>query len=273
MSAIPGRCIYMANDFIQQITYIDLIWSFGLVLLLGIISVVEGLRFERSLGIGVLRTVIQLSLVGYFLKWIFHLRLMWVILIIMAVMTVVAVRTAQGRLKKKYSEFQWLLAVSLVIGCVITTYVVTHLVVGVKPWWRPEYLLPLFGMILGNGMTGVALAGERLQSELEHRKLEIETLLALGYSSHDASANIRRDAMRAGLMPTINSMMIVGVVQLPGIMSGQILSGVDPTLAVKYQIMVMFMIAGSSGIASWIFTRLLLGRYFTSAHQLRYWMI
>jgi len=263
----------MGNDFIQHITYIDLIWSFGLVLFLGIISLVERLRFERSLGIGVLRTVVQLSLVGYFLKWVFHLENMWLIILIMLAMTAVAVRTAFGRLKKKYPEFQFPLSISLVIGCVVTTFVVTHLVIAIKPWWRPEYLIPLFGMILGNGMTGVALAGERLQSELEHRKLEIETLLSLGYSSSDAASDVRRVSMRAGLMPTINSMMIVGVVQLPGIMSGQILSGVDPTLAVKYQIMVMFMIAGSSGIASWIFTRLLLKRYFTSSHQLKYWML
>jgi len=263
----------MENNFVQNITYLDLIWSFGLVLLLGIISVVEGLKFERSLGVGVLRTVIQLSLVGYFLKWVFRLDLIWIVLLIMLAMTAVAVRTAQGRLRKKRPEFQTLLAISLLIGCAVTTYVVTQLVISVRPWWRPEYVLPLFGMILGNGMSGVALAGERLQAELEHRKLEIETLLALGYSSQDATSSVRRDSMRAGLMPSINSMMIVGVVQLPGMMTGQILSGVDPTLAVKYQIMVMFMISGSAGIASWIFTRLLLRKYFTTTHQLKYWML
>ncbi|MBU1023109.1 iron export ABC transporter permease subunit FetB [bacterium] len=260
-------------DNIQQITYPDLIWTFLLVLFLGIISFVENLKFERDLAIGVVRTVLQLSLMGFFLKFVFDLNIVWIILLLMIVMLSIAVRTAHGRLKRRMPEFQILIGISLGIGAIITTFFVIRLTINADPWWTPKYLIPLFGMILGNGMNGVALAGERLQSELSHRKLEIETLLAFGYSSHDASRQVRRDAMRAGLIPVINSMMVVGLVALPGLMTGQIISGVDPRQAVLYQIMVMFMIAGSSGIASWILVRLMLRRYFSTAHQLKYWLL
>lgn len=260
-------------DNIQELTYFDLIWTFLLVLLLGIISFIENLKFERDLAIGAVRTVLQLSLMGIFLKFIFDLHILWIVLLLMIVMLLIAVRTAQGRLKRRLPEFQVLIGISLAIGAIITTFFVIKLTINADPWWTPKYLLPLFGMILGNGMNGVSLAGERLQSELNHRKLEIETLLAFGYSSHEASKEVRRDAMRAGLIPIINSMMVVGLVALPGLMTGQILSGVDPRQAVLYQIMVMFMIVGSSGIASWILIRLMLRRYFTTAHQLKYWML
>ena len=259
---------------IQQLTYFDLLWAFVLILIIGIISIWESLKFERDLAIGVVRTVLQLTLMGYFLKYIFKLNNFWAILLIMVVMLIIASRTAFGRLKNKnVPGSQLLIGISLGVGATITTIFAIMLTVSAEPWWNPQYLLPLFGMILGNGMNSVALAGERLQAELNHRRIEIETLLTLGYSAHEASKHVRRDAIRTGLLPSINMMMVVGIVVLPGLMSGQIISGVDPTLAVKYQIMVTFMIAGSRGIACWILIRLMLSRYFTPSHQLKYWML
>lgn len=259
---------------IQQLTYFDLLWAFVLILIIGIISVWESLKLERDLAIGVVRTVLQLTLMGYFLKFIFKINDFWIILLLMIVMILIASRTALGRLRnKKIPGTQLLIVLSLGVGATITAIFTVMLTVSAEPWWNPQYLIPLFGMILGNGMNGVALSGERLQAELKHRRIEIETLLTLGYSTHEASKHVRRDAIRTGLLPAINMMMVVGIVALPGLMSGQIISGVDPTLAVKYQIMVTFMIVGSRGIACWILIRLLLTRYFTPSHQLKYWML
>jgi putative ABC transport system permease protein len=142
-------------------------------------------------------------------------------------------------------------------------------VIGVDPWYDPRYLIPIGGMILGNAMTGASLAGERFQGELRARVDEVETLLALGFSGLEAVRDLYRSAIRAAMIPTINAMLAVGIVQLPGMMTGQILSGTSPLIAVKYQALVMLMITCAVALSSFLFLRLALRRYLTPAHQLR----
>jgi putative ABC transport system permease protein len=117
-------------------------------------------------------------------------------------------------------------------------------------------------------MNGATLAVERIDSEIRNKKSEIEACLALGATSKQAASSCIRAAMKASMIPTINSMMVVGIVSLPGIMTGQILSGISPLIAVKYQIIIMYMIAFSVASSSLILTHLRFRRYFTQDHQL-----
>ena len=123
------------------------------------------------------------------------------------------------------------------------------LIVQPSPWWDPRFALPLMGMIMGNAMTGISLSLDTLHTALNREQRAIEAQLLLGAHKWQALRPFLRQAMRAGFMPSINAMAAIGVVSLPGMMTGQILSGVDPSEAVKYQLMVMFLIAGATGLA------------------------
>jgi putative ABC transport system permease protein len=129
-------------------------------------------------------------------------------------------------------------------------------------------VIPLFGMIVGNAMNGAALAAERLTSEMELRRGEVEAYLALGASPGRASAEPVRRALVAALIPAVNGLMVVGLVALPGMMTGQILAGSSPTLAVRYQIMVAFMLAGAVAITATALVLWYRRRFFTVAEQL-----
>jgi ABC-type iron transport system FetAB permease component len=119
--------------------------------------------------------------------------------------------------------------------------VLIGLVVRPQPWWEPQYLIPIAGMILGTSMTSAALAGDRLQADLAARREEVEARLALGFSGREAVQPLVRASLRASMIPTVNGMMTVGLVQLPGMMTGQILAGSSPLVAVRYQIVVVCM--------------------------------
>ena len=119
-----------------------------------------------------------------------------------------------------------------------------------SPWYDPRYAIPLLGMILGNCMTGIAFGLDTLTTGLVSRRASVEAQLMLGATRWTAAAPVTRDALRSALMPTINSMAATGLVSLPGMMTGQILSGVTPAEAVKYQILVMFLIAGGTGFGA-----------------------
>lgn len=116
-----------------------------------------------------------------------------------------------------------------------------------SPWWSPQFALPLFGMILGNTMTGLSLGLDTLHSALDRGRRTIEARLLLGDTRLSAMLPALRQALRTGFTAVINSMTVTGVVSLPGMMTGQILSGIDPQEAVKYQLLVMFLIGGATG--------------------------
>ncbi len=205
--------------------------------------VVVWFQFRWSLGGGrslyaIGRMVGQLLIIGYLLLFLFRSKEAWLILTVLAVMLVASAWIALHSLKsqKGFPFHASLLAIGL--AGVATLALVTQGVLDLQPWHEPRYLIPLAGMIFANAMNSVSLAAERLQSELDHG---IDFLAA------------RRVALQAALIPLINSLMAVGLVSLPGMMTGQILSGVSPLIAVRYQIMVMGMIYGSAGMAAILF--------------------
>jgi len=145
------------------------------------------------------------------------------------------------------------------------------LIVQPQPWYDPKTIIPLAGIVLGNAMNGAAIAGDRLVSTLNSSQLEIETHLSLGATPQQAVADYRRDAIKAGLIPTINSMMVVGLVTLPGIITGQLLGGANPIQAAAFQMLILFMLAFATLLTTVLVTQGLLRQFFNQAAQLILW--
>ena len=256
------------NSPVKDVSWFDLSLSVGLILIAVGISGWQKLGLVKDLIVGAIRTVVQLVLVGYVLVYIFAVDRWYLTLAILALMLIVAVYAAIGRQKKPHPQLKRLTASAMLIGSGLTLVYVTTLVVTVEPWHNPRYLIPLFGMIVGSAMNGASLAIERLNSEMETRAGEIESYLALGANYQQASAQPVRQALRAALIPTVNGLMVIGIVTLPGMMTGQILAGSSPLTAVRYQIVVVFMQAAAVALTTVSVTLWYRKTFFTAAHQL-----
>lgn len=258
------------------VTWPDLALAFGLVLVAIAISRWQRLGLERGFLVGAVRAVVQLVAVGYVLVYLFTADNPWLVLLALVVMLVSATFAAARRRRgpdgnRVAGERRTLFGISgaaMLVGSGLTLAYVTQVVLSVEPWYEPRYLIPLFGMIVGNAMNGAALAAERLASELESHRGEVEAYLALGATPARAAAEPVRRALIASLIPTLNGLATVGLVQLPGMMTGQILAGLSPLLAVRYQIVVMFMLAGATAMTAMLVVFWYRRTFFTSAAQL-----
>jgi putative ABC transport system permease protein len=252
-----------------QLSALDLVVSAVLVLAAGAVSVALRLGMERRLAIAAARTVVQLLLVGYVLRFVFGLATVPAVLAMAAVMVTAASRAAVQRASRTFGGATLRAFLTLVVCGLLTTFTVTRLVIGVEPWWQPRYLIPLLGMVLGNGLTGISLCLDTLLESLSDRRAEVEMELALGATRWEAARGPLREAVRRGMIPIVNSMMVVGLVSLPGMMTGQILAGASPLEAVKYQIVIMFMVAGATSLGCIGMAMLVYRRLFNERHQLR----
>lgn len=254
---------------IIELSWLELALAAALLLVAIALARWHRTGLERSFVVGGARTVVQLVLVGYVLVYVFALDRWYLVLAALLVMLAVAAKTAADRQLSDRTRLLKITGFALFVGSGITLLYVAAVVVRVEPWYNPRYLIPLFGMIVGNAMNAAALAAERLAGEVEARRAEIEAYLALGASSTTASQDAVRAALRAALIPTINSLMVVGIVSLPGMMTGQILSGTSPMTAVRYQIVVMFMLAGATTVTAAVVALWYRITFFTAAEQLR----
>lgn len=253
---------------LAAVSWLDLGLGFGLILIAVGVSRWHGASLGRQLLWGAARTVVQLVLVGYVLVYLFNLDQWYLVLAALGVMVGVAAATAARRQERPDARLHGLMGLAILVGSALTLVYVGALVVSVDPWYNPRYLIPLFGMIVGNAMNGAALAAERLAGEIATRRAEVEAYLSLGASPPRAAREPTRRALRAALIPTVNNLMVVGIVALPGMMTGQILSGESPLLAVRYQIVVMFMLASAVAVTSALATLWYRRRFFTAAEQL-----
>jgi putative ABC transport system permease protein len=216
-----------------------------------------------------LRMFVQLLVVGYVLHLIFALETPLPVLLILIVMVGFAVQTIGARVKTKMPHFYRVVGTAILFGCGGMTFFFCSLVIGLESWYDPRYLIPLAGMIIGNSMTGASLAVERLAAEFRERRDEIETGLCLGGSIQAVSETAVSSAFRAALIPSVNAMAAMGLVFLPGMMTGQILSGTEPLIAVKYQIAIMCVITGSVSLTTFFILKLGYRAYFTPYQSLR----
>ncbi len=253
------------------LSVLDLSLAALLVLALAGLSWRMRLGLERSLLIAALRTVVQLLLIGLVLKTVFaNADLLWVSLIAL-VMLLAAGREVTARQQRRLKGWR---GYGLGTGAMfISSFTVTVLalltMISNQPWYEPQYAIPLLGMMLGNTMSGVALALDQLTQSAWQQRAVIEQRLLLGQTRVEAIDEIRRNAARSGMMYMINAMAAAGIVSLPGMMTGQILAGAPPMEAVKYQILIMFLITAGTGFgvvtALWLASR----RLFDERHRLR----
>lgn len=251
-------------------SWLDMSVTSVLLLAVLLLSRMERLDLERAFLHASARTVVQLVLSGYVIERVFSLGSWYLVLALLSAMSFVAAHEGAKRLSKKLTGAPAMTWFAIFAGTSVNTFVVTEMILKVEPWWDPRYLVPLAGMIMGNALNSGSLAGERFASDLKGRTAEVETLLSLGFSSKEAVAEIKRNAVRSALIPTFNSMLTVGIVALPGMMTGQILGGASLTTAVKYQIIVMFMISSTVLVTALVLISLLKRSYFTQAEQLRH---
>jgi putative ABC transport system permease protein len=241
-----------------------------LILINGAISVLLGLGLERRLLLAAACTVVQLLLVGLVLEWVFGLDCWYVVLALMLVMTILGGIVTIHRVHFRYPGIWLSSLVSIWASSWIMAAVALFVIVPVHPWYSPQVAIPLLGMILGNTLNGISLGLDRLGRELSFQRGRVETLLALGATRWEAARQSVRQAVRTGMIPLINSMMVVGIVSLPGMMTGQLLAGVSPLEAVKYQIVIMFLIASGTALGTVGVVLLSYRRLFDSDHQFLY---
>ena len=235
-----------------QLGTLELVLAGLLLVLNGALSLGLQLGLERQLAISALRMIVQLLLVGLVLKLLFALVSPWWTGLAALAMVLFAGREIMARQER---TFAGLWAYGLGTGCMlIAAFLVTifglTVSVSADPWYDPRYALPLLGMILGNTMTAISLGLHALTSGLARERNAVEARLALGATRRIAFLPVTRAALKTALMPIVNAMAATGLVSLPGMMTGQILAGADPTEAVKYQILVMFLIAGGTGLGA-----------------------
>jgi putative ABC transport system permease protein len=238
-----------------------------------LLSAALRLGMGKRLVIASVRMTAQLLLVGLILQWVFALREPISILALCLVMTVLAGVSAVRRTSRRYPGIFWNSLVSVLGGCFIVTGVAVAGIIRVDPWYEPQYLIPLLGMVLGNALTGISLGLDRFMDSLVERRAEIETRLALGATRWEAAHEEVRRAVRTGMIPIVNSMMVMGVVSLPGMMTGQILAGADPAHAVRYQAVIVFMIASAIALSTLTVVLLAFSRLFDAHHRLRWELI
>lgn len=242
-----------------------------LVLTLAGLTARAGLGLGKSTLIAGARTTVQLLLVGLVLKALFaNATLGWVI-VAAVVMLLAAGGEIMARQQRRFAGL-WgygLGAISVFLSSFTVTILALTVMIGPQPWYEPRYAIPLLGMIMGNTMTGVAVGLNTLTSLAWQQRAVIEARLMLGHPWKTAIRHIRGQSVYSGLIPIVNAMATAGVVSLPGMMTGQILAGNPPMEAVKYQILIMFLVASGTGFgtlaALWLGAR----RLFDERQRLR----
>ncbi len=257
------------NSGVVPISNFQLALSVVLVVIAGAISAALRLGLLKSLAWGTVRTFVQLTFVGYVLKYVFSFNRPWLIFVIVVIMCFVAAQASVKRTPNVPDHSMTPAFWSLLASTFLVGLIVVRVVINPTPWYSARIVIPIFGMILGNSMTGIALSLDRLYSESYARAGEIEALLSFGATPWEAIRECVRDSMRAGMMPTVNSLMVVGLVSLPGMMTGQILGGADPSEAVRYQIVVMLMIAAAVAIGCLLLVGVSYKKLFTAEAALK----
>jgi len=261
------------TEHLNNLSWVELAIAALLILVNGAISVALRLGLEKKLAIAALRTVVQLLAIGYVLQWVFALNRWYVVLAILVVMTLLAGNATTERGSARYAGMGIDGLLSVWVSSWLVTAVGLFTVLRIHPWYEPRYAIPILGMVLGNTLSGVSVGMERITNELQDKRDQIEMLLALGATRWEAFRGAAVTAVRAGMMPAINAMSVVGIVSLPGMMTGQVLAGQDPQQAIRYQIVIMFLITAASGLGTVAIVLLAFRRLFSAEHRFLYWRL
>ena len=268
MSPVESGAVMLSSGSYLVLSGNQLLLGSGLFLFSLLLSLLLRLQLIRTMGIAAVRMVVQLLLVGLVLDWIFSRQDPGIILLMAILMASVAAASAARRPKRRFPGIYWNCLVSILASSFLVTGLALTGIFHLETWFNPQYLIPLLGMVLGNTLNGISLALDRFLEDLQKQKDLVETRLCLGASAWEASHDLLRNALRTGLIPSINSMAVMGVVSLPGMMTGQILAGVSPGEAVRYQIVIAFMITTAATLGSVLVLMFSFRILFSSKHQL-----
>ena len=238
--------------------------SLGLIAIAIAVSRWRSADLEQDIAVAVIRSFIQLTIVGYVIKGIFDSDSLWLVIALLAFMVVFGAWTARGRAKGVPNAFVPLL-LALGVAAVVTLGMVLLLNV-FEP--KPRFMVPVGGMVIGNAMTAAAVALNRLADEIHDKANLIEATLALGATARQATTRLVARSLRSGLIPLIDQTKTTGVVFFPGTMVGALLGGATPLNAVRLQLILLWTLMGAAALSSLIATGLAQSRFFTPAHQL-----
>lgn len=231
--------------------YGDLALAAVLLLVNAALSLRFRLGLEKRLIVATIRMIVQFALIGLVLIWLFTNVSIWFTGLAALVMVLFAGREAIARQDRRFVGW-WGFGIGTssmaLAGILVTVFALVQ--IRPDPWYHPQYAIPLLGMMLGNAMNGISLGLNNLTNGAARERVAIETRLALGHSREEALRSVAREALRTAMLPIINSMAASGIVFLPGMMTGQILAGVAPEEAVKYQLLIMFMVGGGTAFGA-----------------------
>ncbi|MGM0568108.1 MAG: ABC transporter permease [Elusimicrobiota bacterium] len=228
------------------------------------------MRREKEVVLATLRMTLQLVAVGYVLVYIFENANPFFTVGAILLMEVFAVHNIFRRVKIPLSyQLKKIIALSMGAGNLVTIVFFLFAVIGLSPWYDPRYFIPIAGMIIGNSMTGISLGVFKMVDGFKSRRSFIEAALMLGASPGVAAREVVNSSFDAAILPVINIMVGMGIVFLPGMMTGQILAGVSPVTSIKYQLAIMLAITGSVALTVIIFIILSFKTFFNSAAQLK----
>jgi putative ABC transport system permease protein len=234
------------------LTPLDISIAASLIILDAALSIWLKLRLHRQIAIAAARMVVQLVAIGYVLRFIFALNNPAITLLLILVMVLVAAREVAARPERRFKDYSSFAIgfISVGFATFITAILALTTAIRPQPWFDPHYAIPLAGIILGNVLNAASLSLDSFLGSVHRERSAIEARLALGETYRASISPLVREAIRRGLLPIINQMSAAGIVTLPGIMTGQILAGLDPLEAVKYQILLMFLLSGGSGLSA-----------------------
>ncbi len=247
----------------------ELSLALGVFVASGLLTVALGLGLARTMAWAATRMVLQLLLVGFLLTWLFRLDNPWAVGGVVLFMTANATQAAVARTKRTIPGLKSLTFLVLMASAVLVALLGGGGILGGSPWWHPKLFIPITGMILGNALTGIALVLDAALYGFREEQATVELRLSLGASPWEAARPVLQDAIRTGTTPIINSMAITGLVSLPGMMTGQILGGVSPLEAVRYQIVILCLIAAATILGGSLAAFGVVYRVFDSAGRLR----
>lgn len=243
--------------------------AYMFVVVLLFIVRVKGISREKEILISSIRMTVQLVLVGYILVYLFDNVNPFSTVIVIIIMETFAIHNIYKRAKGKLSRpLKKIIATSMIFGTLTSLTYFLLIVINISPWYDPQYFIPIAGMLIGNSMTGISLGVTRLVDGMHAERHLIESALMLGATPKKAAKQIVDSAFDSAILPTINSMVGMGIVFLPGMMTGQILSGISPISAIEYQIAIMLGILGTVALTVIVFVQLGYKTFFNEESQL-----
>ena len=237
------------NAGVVEIGWIELVGASAFMVAAALISWKLELGQAKRIGVATLRCFLQLLACGFLLAYLFELQTWWLVAIVLVCMIAAATQIATSRIKSSVKGLRIPVFASIALSSLAAVFLVAEGVIHADPWFSAREILPIAGMVIGNAMSSIAVAIDRLFADMDAREDEIFSLIALGATPREAAFPSIKASIAAGMTPTLATMSAAGIVSIPGMMTGQILAGADPLSAAKYQIVILMVITAANTVS------------------------